>query len=284
MGYRYVSLDIIISQIHLVNYCCIIAHAILDSLTILAAFRPRTANSKTLSLVPPPAVMHKLHKTLALEPSKGWHGTLPPNRTNVLRDDSTVKIKPGGATAVTPATTVPTPTTATPVTANTFSNYAYATPQQGAYRQPAAQYAFKSAQPATYYNYIPTSIPTQQSYYGQQSYAIGTTNQQPYGSSSLQQSYSWYNGQYGAVQGNAGSGRGTPQPATTGNVASAVPTTYTSFFSNQTTVGTPRTPAVANTVVGNAVNGGTGHQQMVPTLPVHLRATNTGTYNYQTPS
>ncbi|PPQ98915.1 hypothetical protein CVT24_003546 [Panaeolus cyanescens] len=267
------------------------AHAILDSLTILAAFRPRTANDKTPSLIPSPAVMHKLHKTLALEPSQGWYGTLPPNRTNVLRDDSTVKIKPGGTTAVAPAvTTVSTPTTtATPTAANSFSNYPYTTPQQGAYRQTQTQYAFKTTQPAAYYNYIPTSMPTQQAYYGQQSYATGTTNQQPYGSGALQQSfsgYSWYNGQYGNVQSNAGSGRGTPQPATGGSVASPVPTNYTNFFNNPAGVAvqTPRTPAVANTVVGNAVNGTTIPQQTVPTLPVHLRATNSGTYNYQTPS
>ncbi|GLB36546.1 hypothetical protein LshimejAT787_0308340 [Lyophyllum shimeji] len=265
------------------------AQGILDSLAVLASLRPRIstkAGEKTpVSIVPPPAVLHRLHRTLALEPTQGWYGTLPDTitaRPMALRDDTTVKKSrvapvptttptPAATAAATPAATHTTTTTA-PVPAATpvampYSGYTYAygaaaqQQQQQPYRPAVANgVATQQAQYAQYtpqyYSYAaPTpqhagaTAPMQQSYYGQQ--------QQGYAAAAFS---GWYNAAAAAYQQQAGgtaSGSATPQPQAVGTA------TYGSFF------GGARTPAVANTVTYQATTTGQG----TPTvMPPHLRS------------
>ncbi|KAF8203172.1 hypothetical protein BJ912DRAFT_943093 [Pholiota molesta] len=257
------------------------AQAISDSLTLLASLRPRSSSVEGPAIIPPPSVLHKLHLTLATQASPGWYGTLPPARSTALRDDATIKVKPGAA-AVPPAPAAAAPSTAAPAAisaSNTFGAYGYAYGQPQNYRpqQAAAYTPYKPGQAPVYYqNYMQ---PGQAQFYGQQSYGAATTNQQPYGTT-VQQPYAAYWSGYGqyaapATQTGTGSGRGTPQPA----AATPIAPSYTSFFSQPPASGsaTPsgtRTPAVANTVVGNAGGvGGTYSPTIgaIPTLPAHLR-------------
>ncbi|CAA7259997.1 unnamed protein product [Cyclocybe aegerita] len=269
------------------------AQAILDSLTALSSLRPRSSTEERPGIIPPPTVLHKLHRTLALEPSPGWYGTLPSGRTTALRDDSTVKVRPGAVTAP-PAASTPTPTTPAPApTANTFGGYAYAyaaQQQQGYHSQTSSYTPYKPGQTTSsfYPNYTLPAGSHQQGYYTQQAYTAGATNQQPYGAATGQQpyGYSWYS-QYPGVQSGAGSGRGTPQPIVPAPATSAVATTYGSFFGATATAAasgtTPasRTPAVANTVVATPSASGTTYGQSVPTLPVHLRTATTNGTGFQ---
>ena len=115
----------------------VLAHAILDSLALLASLRPRSSADDVPSLVPPPAVLHKLHRSLATEATPGWYGTLPPARSTALRDDATVKVRPGAATASTAATSAAGGSQpAAPSAANTFGAYGYSYGRA----QPAAAY------------------------------------------------------------------------------------------------------------------------------------------------
>lgn len=267
------------------------AQGIMESLTILASLRPRSSSDKSeaSSIVPPASVVRKLYRTLALEPSPGWHGTLPPTRTTALRDDSTVRVRPGVPAPAVPtatATTTPAPTTSTPTPVSatapyTGYAYAYSTTQQqaAAQQQPyraqaaAASYTpYKPGQTPAYYQspYMQQQA-QQQSYYGQQSYvgAATATGQQPYAAFS-----GWYGGYpaqmaaAAAAAGGTGSGRGTPQPGVAANAG-----TYGSFFGGAApaapAAGTPpptagRTPAVANTVT----LGGKGYPGQVQQQPV----------------
>lgn len=209
------------------------AHAILDSLALLASLRPRSSAEDAPLLVPPPAVLHKLHRSLATGATPGWHGTLPATRSTALRDDATVKVRPGAVAAATPAAAGAAPT---PSAANTFGAYGYSYGQAGLRGQGAAAYTpYKPGQAPAYY----------QSYgfYGQQAYgsaaavaaaAGAATGQTPYGGvgGGGQQGYTPYGGYYGQYQ-PAGS--------------------YSSFFSQTGSgSGTPVGPAVANTAVGRA--------------------------------
>ncbi|KAF8807659.1 hypothetical protein BYT27DRAFT_7097853 [Phlegmacium glaucopus] len=255
------------------------AQAVLDSLTILASLRPRSSQD-THTLVPPPSVLYKLHRTLAVGSSPGWYGILPPGNITALRDDSTVKVRPG----VVAPTPVPAAAaaTATPVP-NTFGSYPYAyTQQQQTYRpQPASYTPYKPGQtPSFYQGYVAQQ---QQTYYSPQTYATGTANQQPYGATTAQQPYAGYSSWYSyPAQGGAGSGRGTPQPVVA--APTTVPSTYGGFFNTSGAVGT-RPPAVANTVVGNTP-AATSYSQPtnpVPTLPTHLRPVNGSSTSYPQP-
>jgi hypothetical protein len=239
--------------------------------------RPRSSSEDGPALVPPPSVLHKLHRTLAVGPSPGWYGILPPGNTTALRDDSTVKVPPGAVAPIpVPATATATAAaTATPVT-NTFGSYPYSyTQQQQSYRpQPASYTPYKAGQTPSFY--VAPGTQQQQTYYNPQSYATGTANQQPYGAATAQQPYAGYSSWYSyPVQGSAGSGRGTPQPVVA--TPATVPSTYGGFFNPSGAVGTTRPPAVANTVVGNATAATSYSQPItnpVPTLPVHLRPVN----------
>ena len=114
-----------------------IAQAILESLTVLASLRPRSAEQATAPpWVPPASVLRTLQRSLPLEGTEGWYGTLPPDRLTALRDDMTVHVKPGAEPAATPATTTTTavPATpakpaATPSTPYTPYSYNYQAPQ-----------------------------------------------------------------------------------------------------------------------------------------------------------
>lgn len=255
-----------------------IAQAILDSLTLLTSLRPRSLSQDQSVIVPPPSILHKLHRTLALEPSPGWYGTLPAGRTTALRDDSTVKVRPGAATPAPVANTSATPTAAA---ANSFAAYSYPynPQQQQAYRaqQAAAYTPYKPGQAPSYYQSygMPTATVQQQQAYYPQTYATGTSNQQPYGAAAAattsQQPYpgaysAWY-GQYAALQSGAGgSGRGTPQPVAT------TPTSYNAFFNATTAPGaTPavgaRTPAIANTVAAAS----SAYAQPTGVVPTYVR-------------
>ena len=225
----------------------VLAHAILDSLALLASLRPRSSAEDAPSLVPPPAILHKLHRSLATEATPGWHGTLPPARSTALRDDATVKVRPGAVTAPTAATSAAGGSQpAAPSAANTFGAYGYSYGRA----QPAAAYTpYKPGQAPAYY----------QSYgfYGQQAYgtaaaaavaaaaaAGAATGQTPYGSgaATAQQAYTPYGGYYSQYQ-PAGS--------------------YSTFFSQTqqqqtgSTSGSATPVAVANTAVGGRVTATT---------------------------
>ena len=296
------------------------AQGILDSLTVLASLRPRTVpldpalqtdTTTPKSIIPPPSVLHKLHSTLALEPSPGWHGTLPATRTTALRDDNTIKVRPGvtlpAPTTAIQATPVPVTTNSAAVATAPYAGYTYqygtGTPQPQQQQQPyrpssgtpvpnTAPTAYTSYKP-TYYQYA-AAPQQQQSYYGQQ--------QQGYTAAAYS---GWYNAYAGGVNlaanmnpvtvtgsGSGSAGRGTPQPTQTAviptaipttnanvNVNATVPTTYGAFFGNTPTPPAPaqpsvpmKTPAVANTVSYTGAQPGAAAGGAVPTLPIHLRS------------
>lgn len=250
-----------------------IAQGILGSLTVLASLRPRSSSddSERPPLIPSASALRKLHRTLPLESTGGWYGTLPPGRTTALRDDSTIHIKPGvvapaPAAPITPAATAP----STPVTK----------PQQQAPAAPynysaypgynAAQYrggygTYTPGQSGSYYsNYQATQqAATAAAHYPSTQYSAAGQHQYSY-------STSWYNYQPPTPQtAGTSSGRATPQPV--------VPTTNYSGYTQQ-----PQPQrAVANTVVTTAAAKGyqsgpwprptTGAGFVAPTLPVHLR-------------
>lgn len=115
----------------------ILAQGILDSLSLLTSLRPRSSNSDLAPLAPSPSALHKLHRTLPIAPTQGWHGTLPAERPTALRDDSTLYIKstataipsaPPAAPATTPTPTQPAPVqpiAPTPATAQAYAGYSY---------------------------------------------------------------------------------------------------------------------------------------------------------------
>ncbi|KAK0466390.1 uncharacterized protein EV420DRAFT_1326872 [Desarmillaria tabescens] len=269
------------------------AQSILDSLTVLASLRPRASDCEPSTLMPTAEVLHSLQRTLPLTDPAGWNGTLPAAQAVALRDDSTIKYRAGATASVpaittsaapAPATATATATAATVTPSTSFSgfNYQYAAPQQGQYRAPGTTAYTATYRPGSATPYYPSSQyqqPAQggqNAYYSAQAYAaIQATGHQPYA----------YTGWFSSFQPNTGgttSGRGTPQPATS---AAAMPSTYGSFFA-ATHTGTaaatppPRTPAVANTVVGaKQAQWAAGYAQQAPMLPLHMRtAQNGGTY------
>ena len=284
MGHRYAhSIPKDVRETH-----PLIAQTIVDSIATLASLRPRSSAEDGAPLVPSPAVLRKLHRSLALEPSPGWYGNLPASRATALHDDSTIKVKSPTATpAVPPApapSTAPVPTSQAPATpAYPGYTYNYSATQQQQYRPAAATYApYKGQQAGAYYQY---SVPAteQQSYYGQQSYA-SSSNQQPYGSGGTgQQTYqygTWYN-QYQPPVAATSSKPGTP-------VASTAPaTSYNTFFAGTNCTAAPRPAAVGNTVANKAAPQAaaptwpaqTTYQatSTAPTLPSHLRTSQSST-------
>ncbi|KAJ7480131.1 hypothetical protein B0H11DRAFT_1808616 [Mycena galericulata] len=229
-----------------------VAHGILDSLTLLASLRPRSSAHPAAPLCPPPAVLHTLMNTLPRAAVHGWHGTLP-GRLPALRDDTTVKVRPG-VPAVAPT---PVPATPVPGPTPTYAPYGtYYTPQTAPRAAPAVagQYRYNSRAPQ----------PVQGQGQGQQYYAqgyAGGSNQLPYGYTATA---GWY-GSYGA--GAGGSAVGTPTAAAGTGTGS-----YGSFFTTGSGTSTPVAggKAVANTVLGKAGAGQWG-AQTPPVLPPHLR-------------
>lgn len=273
----------------------------MESLETLTSLRPRAASGEIVSIVPPTSVLRKLHKTLALEPRPGWHGTLTPTKATALRDDSTVKVR---ATSTAPATvstsSSPAPTSVTPAASTTAPTttpytgytYAYQAQQAQAYRPVAAATsaatytAYKPGATSYYQNYMQGTQQQQQQYYGQQAYGAGATSQQPYAAYSNWFAHAHYSqAAAAATAGAASTGRGTPQPA-------AAATAYGSYYqqpqqqrtAGSTTGAAATTPAVANTVAMNKAGTGvatgawvgyTGQPQggVAPTLPIHVKAT-----------
>ncbi|KAJ8521797.1 hypothetical protein ONZ45_g1569 [Pleurotus djamor] len=261
------------------------AQAIMDSLELLASLRPRSSKDgpDVAPLIPSPALLRVLHRTLPIQASPGWNGTLPSTSKTAVHDNTTVKIKPGAVVSTPAATTVPTPTPA----AAGGNYYPYGTYPNTAqqYRPPvASSYSFKSQAPTSYYPPAYATQPQQgaqqtQPYGQQMTYLNGTSGQMQYGS--------WYNysSQYGAVAGGSNSGRGTPTQTAIIPTANSYGSFFTSTSNAQTPGQVPRTPAVANTVTSKgyptqpigqsawpttAVNGyGVVGQ---PTLPAHLRS------------
>ncbi|KAF8887784.1 hypothetical protein BD779DRAFT_1526131 [Infundibulicybe gibba] len=263
------------------------AQGIMDSLSTLASLRPRSATADNPTIIPPTSVLRKLFHTLSLEPSPGYYGNLPTSRAAALRDNSTLKVKPGTTPAAASTTATATPTTSTPTpllpgsAATPYSTYAYAYQQQQQQQQAASQQGYRATQPTTapytpykpgqtYYPtpYTPQQQQQQQSYYGQQQQSYGVSGQQPYAAAYT----NWYSTYPAAAAAAGGSGRATPQPAT-----------YGSFFG-----GAGAGAVVANTVAakpgaagGAAVgqqqgqwgNGYTMSQGVPMTLPPHLRPT-----------
>ena len=63
------------------------------SLALLLSMRPRTYEQPNKSLVPPPAILRTLHRSIPALPITSWRGILAGNRPTALRDDTTVTIK-----------------------------------------------------------------------------------------------------------------------------------------------------------------------------------------------
>lgn len=222
------------------------ANAILDSLTLLMSLRPRSSTDETL--IPPASVIRQVYRTIPLDPSPGYHGTLPPipaSRTTALRDDNTIHLKSGALAAIDPALTNSTPSrpvlpakvqtttiTATPTPTHTHLHTPTVTvPTTLPYPYSAAGYPTTVPYASTYGTYTPT----QGSYY--QSYGSTTTGYS-----------SWYGGGYGQV---GTGGRGTPTPITT-----AVPV---QVYPPQGGTYQPQPHrAVANTMLSTPTKGGWG--------------------------
>ncbi|KAJ4485515.1 hypothetical protein J3R30DRAFT_3696878 [Lentinula aciculospora] len=258
------------------------AQAVLDSLTTLASLRPRSSKDENAPLIPPPAVLHALHRTLPLSPSPGWYGNLPPGRTTVLRDDSTMKVKPNAPVPAATSTPAPTPTptgTTIPAISNTgYAGYSYAaysgTPaaaqqntQQNQYRTGTANtYMYKPPTASGATSYYPNSYAYQQMY--AQSGQTGYTPASGAGTTAYSSWFSSY------APPNTATMALTPTPTANGSGSGgrSTPATpqfapsYSSFFNNGPSLapaaaaatanwsagGTQaRTPAVANTVLNS---------------------------------
>ena len=197
--------------------------------------------------MPPPSVLRQVYRTLPLDPSPGYHGTLPPipaSRTAALRDDNTIHLKSGALAAIDPVLTSSTPSrpvaptkvqtttiTATPTPTHTHLHTpTVAVPTTLPYTYPTAGYQNTVSYASTYGTYTPT----QGSYY------------QSYGSTTPGYS-SWYGGPYGQV---GPGGRGTP------TITTAVPV---QMYPPQGGTYQPQPHrAVANTMLNTPTKGGVG--------------------------
>lgn len=207
-----------------------IAQGILDSLTLLASFRPRTSASADNTIIPSPHVLHRLHRTLSSitslqAPDLGYHGILPPTRATALRDDSTVRVKPGVA--------APPPNHTNGHHMNgssqTYPNYQYAGYSTG---KPAA--GGYTPYKASAYGPVPQT-PQAPAYFGQAAPSYAAPG--------------YYPGQPGS---GSASRRGTP----VGEVSAGNPlpaSSYSNFFNS--------TAAMPQRVVANTVKVGHGQQQ-----------------------
>ncbi|EIN13421.1 hypothetical protein PUNSTDRAFT_139970 [Punctularia strigosozonata HHB-11173 SS5] len=224
-----------------------LAQGIMDSLAILASLRPRSSTPDAPPLTPAPAILRKLHRTLPVQPAarSGWHGTLPATHPRALRDNTTLRVKPG--------VTIPAPTPApAPAVASTpaRTTASPATPYPVAYAARPAYQSYNAT--AAGYPYVPAPGQAPAPAYP----AYGQAWQIPYPAQPT-------------------SGTGTPQPGAT----PATPVgSYAGFFANA--AGTPTLApqpqrAVANTVLSAAGKGaavGSAWGGVAPTLPPHLRS------------
>ncbi|KAJ3910437.1 hypothetical protein F5879DRAFT_983867 [Lentinula edodes] len=287
-----------------------LAQAILDSLTALASLRPRSSKHEDAPLIPSPAILHALHRTLPLSPSPGWYGNLPPGRTTVIRDDNTMRVKPN---VPPPSTPVPTPTPAvstTPAVSNSgYAGYSYSaypgTPaaqqnQQNQYRLGTANtYMYKPPTASGATSYYPNSYSYQHLYAqpGQTAYTpasgAGTTAYSSWYTAYAPQNATTVPAAATPAVNGSGSGSGSGGRSTPATPQFAP--SYSSFFNNGSSLAAAaaatvnwsaastqaRPPAVANTVLKpgqwNASSSAASPYSAntpspaTPTLPSHLR-------------
>ncbi|KAI0640823.1 hypothetical protein C8Q79DRAFT_920904 [Trametes meyenii] len=227
-----------------------VAQGIIDSLTLLASLRPRQSNSDSdeSPLIPPPSVLHKLQRTLPIDPMVGWYGTLPEGHTAAFRDDTTIHVHASA-------------------TKSAYSPYPYAGTYQG------SQYrgTYTPTQSSSYYPNYTATAPAQT-----RAPAHYHPNAQYAASGQARYTYSPWYGYQNQVGATAAKGRAGPQPAATG---------YSGYYSAGGRQQQQQQRAVANTVAAKpyqlppgtttpwngAAAAGTGGY-VVPTLPPHMRS------------
>lgn len=247
-------------------------------MTLLTSLRPRRSDDKS-TLIPSAAALHTLQRTLPLQATPGWHGTLPATSSaTAIRDDTTIKVRPGASVApaptvaAVPAAITPSPVTPAPTSFASYNyNYSNNSHGQTLFRATGTPVAGQTTFPSTGYRPGNTATPSyypqqyqqqsgQNNYYASQAYNSAT---QPYSSGYAQQWYQQYNN---GVTTN--SGRGTPQPAGA---------QFSQYYPNATSATPSRPAAVANTVVGKPM------QWAQPATPIgHLPAVRTGQSSFQT--
>ncbi|KAI0639021.1 hypothetical protein C8Q77DRAFT_1213715 [Trametes polyzona] len=267
----------------------VVAQGIMESLALLASLRPRPSNgdSNQSPLVPPPSVLHKLQRTLPVDATEGWYGTLPEGRTTAFRDDTTVHIRSTAAAASTTKPTAPAavPTTPAPKTpaaapSTTYTPYGYpSTYQNSQYRGGYGTYNPGQSTGNYYPNYAaqttaattPTT-PAQAgttSHYPNAAYSAAAAGQQPQTATGGYTYSPWY----GGYQTGTASGRATPQPATS-------TTGYGGYYAASAGQASTAQRAVANTVMPSAAKpyqpatwtgAPTAPGAYAPTLPPHMR-------------
>lgn len=231
----------------------LLAHSIMDSLTLLASLRPRSSeDSSKPVIIPSSPVLRALHHAVHAQPMQGWYGTLVENRGAALHDDSTVHIRAMPSQPVqppaTPVKAVAAPPYTTPAPAQQL-NYAYS----GFSQQYRGPYTYTPAgQTNAHYNGNVGSTPAPST-----PYASTAQSQYPYAG--------WFTNYPPGTPGAS-----VPPPAASTPAASA-PATYASY----TTPGATR--AIANTV---AVNGWSKAGGYAPPLPPHLQIRPSGPAPY----
>ncbi|KAG8752068.1 hypothetical protein FRC11_008722 [Ceratobasidium sp. 423] len=259
-----------------------LARCIEKTLGLLTSLRPRTIlsslPSEPTSLIPPASALRALHRTLPIEPSPGYRGTLDPRREMSLRDDTTIKMAnvpapvPAPPAAGTPRQAVvplaaaparpgyPTPT----ATGSSYYPQGYQTPvgqypqaqaqPQGAY--PQGQYAGyqqpqSQQQPQGQYSIqYPTTVQIQQGQYpvaGAQAQAPAGQTQYPYPYNySATQTTTYPQTGYTAPAQPGASAYPAPTPAQNPAYPAATPTTgQTPVYPAQAQTGTYPAPAQA---------------------------------------
>ncbi|KAI0666321.1 hypothetical protein C8Q78DRAFT_1060797 [Trametes maxima] len=261
-----------------------VAQGIIDSLALLASLRPRRSNSDSdeSPIVPPPSVLRKLQRTLPIDATAGWYGTLPEGRTAAFRDDTTVHVRAGATksaaatAATTPATPTPkatAPATTTPAPA-AYSPYPYAGAYQGSqYRGGYGTYTPTQGSSSYYPNYTTTAP-------GQTGASAHYPNAQYTASGQAGYTYSPWYGYQNQAGATAASGHATSQPAATG-YSGYYPASGQQQQQPQQQQQQQPQRAVANTVAakppppatwnGAAAAAGSGGY-VAPTLPPHMRA------------
>ncbi|KAF8325542.1 uncharacterized protein EI90DRAFT_3019004 [Cantharellus anzutake] len=247
-----------------------LARQILSSLTTIASLRPRASTSSLHSIIPPPNVLHTIHKTLPREPVPGYKGTLLINRDYALIDNTTIR---SSALPVPPPITGSTsnPTQTLPPTPAMMQG---GFPAAGANRAPT-QLAYSYHRPAAANANAQTPHAqggTTMQYYRQGYYS-------PHYSQSGYYGYAGYATTTGAVSATP---HYTPPPNATAG-GRALPNLATKSLSGWGYASS--SPAPSGGASGGATAVGTGGVLPSATaLPVHMRRINgTATPGSQTP-
>ncbi|KAK7064691.1 hypothetical protein R3P38DRAFT_2676386, partial [Favolaschia claudopus] len=245
-----------------------VAHGILSSLTLLGSLRPRSSAHPATPLIPPPAVLHTLHRTLPRAATPGWHGTLPARTSTALRDDTTVKIRAGVAAVPPPAPTpVAAPTAA--ATATGYYPHFYQTQQAQTTPRPSPMPLQQQQHSQSQQYQQPLQYRFNSSSTSRQQPGYFPANQTPYGYAAATGAWP-----YGGAYGHSVT-PGTQTVPYGGGAGAAVFSANTSGASTPVPMG----KAVANTVsgVGKAVVGAQGQWGAGASygggtpLPPHLR-------------